>query len=230
MANDLHHPGSLARRVFLHVSRYTLKYPSDRASIRLLRVDARGPAGRIVLGTGLGARQRASAVVLAAAALCLAGGITASNASSAAVAQTWRAPVASTRSNGSATLELNADGTGTVRLRLSGLAASHDYGVWLYRGTCSSLDASVMRVAVVRTSTVGSVTRGITLSSARAAIVRVALRKRVSVVVGSARRCGTFTRLVAAAPAPSVGPGLTPTPVIGPIPFPPLPPFIPPLP
>lgn len=212
-----------------------LRKPADQLG-RILSIDgdgqagvASGAAGRRVMRRTIGssAAFRAFAAGLVAVAVLVA------TASGASVSQKWQAGVASPRANGTATLYVYANGTSAVGLRLVGLAPSTSYAVSLYRGTCSSLGSRVLGLPIVVSTPSGTVTRGLTLSTARTTIVRSALRARLAIVVGSLRRCGSFSRAaVTSSPSPSPtsspSPSPLPTTPILPIPIPPLPPYLPP--
>ena len=144
----------------------------------------------------------------------------------ATVAAKWgtHIEVGGVRPQGSATLYAYTSGTGALGLRLTGLKPSTMYWVGLYFGTCSRLGARVVVLPTVTSTMSGTVTRGLTLGRALTTRLRTLLRGRLSVAIGSVRRCGTLAPLSLSpspTPTPSPTPGATPlsTPTLTPTPY-----------
>jgi hypothetical protein len=143
------------------------------------------------------------------------------SAAAATVTAKWGAQieVGGVRPQGSATLSFYATGTGALGLRLTGLQPATSYWVGLYTGSCSRLGARVLAFPTVTSSISGTVTRGLTFRSSVAARLRTLVRGKLSVAIGSLRRCGTLVRL-SLSPAPTPTPTPKPTFSASPLPTP----------
>ncbi len=153
---------------------------------------------------------------LAIATLMVTGANWPDSATAATVSAKWTAPIkVGFISQGTATFYVYATGTGAIGLKLRGLRPDTTYWVGLYAGRCSSLGARVVALQTVTSDANGNVARGLTLRSSLTARLRALVRGKLSVAIGSVRRCGTLVPFtVTPTPIP------TPTPVGTPIPTP----------
>jgi hypothetical protein len=159
-------------------------------------------------------RNPLAVAALALATLFVTGAGWPDSTAAATVTAKWGAQirVGGVRPQGTATLYRYATGTGALGLRLTGLAPATNYWVALYTGTCSRLGTRVLLLPTVTSSSTGTVARGFTFRTALAARLRVLVRGKLSVAIGSVRRCGTLAPLsLTTTPTPTPIPTATPT-------------------
>jgi hypothetical protein len=130
--------------------------------------------------------------------LALAGSVASPpGASAAALAGAWGARVGSGGANGTATLRVLADATGSLALALAKLQPSASLTVRIHKGTCGSVGPVVASLPSIRTTAAGAASRtsGLTASQARAVGAATAGTGRIALRVGSGSsvRCGAFT-------------------------------------
>jgi len=130
--------------------------------------------------------------------LALAGSVVAPpGASAAALAGAWGAKVGTGGANGTATLRVLDDGTGSLALALVKLQPSASLTARIHKGTCGSVGSVVASLPPTRTTAAGAASRtsGLTASQARAVGAATAGTGRIALRVGSGSsvRCGAFT-------------------------------------
>ncbi len=106
----------------------------------------------------------------------------------ASKATSWTAWLAT---NGAASLSLPSSGTGTIAVRLAGLAPRKTYRVALERGTCAPVGNSAwLSLPAMGASSAGAVSRSVRLTAKQSAQARAYVRSGLVIRVGSL--CGRF--------------------------------------
>ena len=149
-----------------------------------------------------------------AAAILLAALVAAPAVEGATVNAAWTAKVGTSGVNGTARVQAYTSGSGALIINLKSLKRSTVYPVSLYRGTCSSLGTRIVALNSQLTTSTGTLSRTLSLSTTVTSTIRKITKGtgRMSLIVGSGslRRCGTFTAAPLATPTP------TPVPPCGP--------------
>jgi hypothetical protein len=138
-------------------------------------------------------------------------------ATAATVSAKWTAPIkVGFISQGTATFYVYATGTGALGLKLRSLRPNTTFWVGLYRGPCANLGSRVVALQTVTSDANGSVARGLTFRASLTSRLRTLVRGRLSVAIGSVRRCGTL-KLFSATPVPTPSPTPAGTPIPTPV-------------
>jgi putative multiple sugar transport system substrate-binding protein len=145
-----------------------------------------------------GGRRRFGAVAIAAALGLASAGGAVGVADGATVTRLWQARIGPTGVNGSSILQVDADRTGSLTLRLSRFRASTTLQVVISRGACASVGARLLVAPSVRTTTTGTVARTIPLGATLMAPIAAAARSGVPLAIRvrdpntGVVRCGAF--------------------------------------
>ncbi|HET7725869.1 MAG TPA: hypothetical protein VFK54_00960 [Candidatus Limnocylindrales bacterium] len=148
------------------------------------------------MSTIRGGLGRAFAALLSS--VMLLGLLGTTGAAAATTTDAWQARVGRSGVNGTARINRYVDGTGATVYKLKGMRASTTLPVTVHRGTCSSVGAVVARLASVRSSSSGAVSRTVAITAAQmkpiAAAGAGAGKLAIRVGSGSSIRCGAFAR------------------------------------
>ncbi len=110
--------------------------------------------------------------------------------------RTWSAKLGSNGSIGAITIRAYTNGVGSIAYSLRSLRANATYSVQIRYGTCAKLGSVTARLPSLRTSTTGTVSRTVNLTSGTMIWVWKAARSPafvVRLVSGTSIRCGNFT-------------------------------------
>jgi YVTN family beta-propeller protein len=136
-------------------------------------------------------------------------------ASAATVTSTWNAKIGTGGANGSARIQANSAGTGSLTLKLAKLKPSSVLPVVIVKGTCSSVRSTVITVASVRTTSRGAATRTSSLTAAQMKSIVSATKGSGKIAIrigsGSSRKGGG----VVMAPPPVIDPTVSATIPVG---------------
>ena len=134
-------------------------------------------------------RSRATVALVLAFALLPALAV---SADAATATRTLRARIGPSGTNGTATLRLFGDGTGTLAESVRRLQPHVTYSQGIYHGVCGSLASRTIRLPNVKATRTGLVVRTWTLTTSQVASLRSKLHRgwKFSMVVGG--RCGRF--------------------------------------
>jgi YVTN family beta-propeller protein len=136
-------------------------------------------------------------------------------ATAATVTGTWNAKVGSGGANGSARIQANSAGTGSLTLKLSKMKPSTVLPITITKGTCSSVGPTVIKVASIRTTSKGAATRTSSLTTAQMKSIVAATKGGGKIAIrigsGSSRKCGAFVL----APPPAIDPTVSATIPVG---------------
>jgi len=141
--------------------------------------------------------------------------IGAGTASAATVTDAWQAKIGRSGTNGTARISRYLEGTGGITYKMKGLRASTTLPVTIYKGTCASVGAAVVKLASVRSSSAGAVSRTASISASQMRLIATAGagagKLAIRVGSGSSVRCGAFARQgVAPYVAATIGVGRLP--------------------
>ncbi len=158
-----------------------------------------------------GRRTAPSVVLVAAAILATTLVVVVPGAASAAtISAAWGAKVGSAGANGTATLQAYTTGTGALALKLAKLPASSSMAVTIYKGTCGSVGAVLVKLPLIRTTSAGKAARTSSLTASQVRVISNATAGtgRIAIRIGTGRtaKCGLFA---ASAVAPYVAAGVT---------------------
>lgn len=140
-------------------------------------------------------RSTAVAVLAAFAASALISTATAPGTAASTVVQTWQTRIGAAGAwNDTATLQALDTGKGILRIRATRLRASSSYTVTVYRGRCGWMATRLFTLPSLATTSAGSVTRNLALSTAQLKTVRSNWNAGNGVAIqlakGSSKRCG----------------------------------------
>ena len=138
-------------------------------------------------------RRRSIAIFIGLAVLL---SFAAAPASALTLQRTWTARLGTSGVNGAVSIKAYTSGAGVIGYNLKGLRANSTYSVQIRKGTCSSLGTLTARLSSVRTSSTGTVVRGVSLTSGTMIWIWSAARTPsfvIRVVSGTSIRCGNFS-------------------------------------
>lgn len=120
-------------------------------------------------------------------------------AAAATLTNAWRAKVGTAGANGTATISAYAGGSGSIVLKLAKLRASTSYTVVVYKGTCSNVGTTVIKVGSIRTGPSGAAARTTSLSASHVNAIKAATKGTGKVAIrissGTSVKCGLFAPL-----------------------------------
>jgi alpha-tubulin suppressor-like RCC1 family protein len=110
----------------------------------------------------------------------------------------WQAQVGPSGVNGTANVSAIAGGVGTIGLALAKLGRTSTLPVAVYKGSCASVGAVLFRLALIRTTSIGTASRTSALTAAQVRLVLAATagsgKIAIRVGTGASGKCGAFAK------------------------------------
>lgn len=144
-------------------------------------------------------RRRRGADVLVGVSVAIVLAFSPASVSAVTLTNAWQAKIGTAGANGTATINALATGTGSVVLKLVKLRVSTYHTVVVSKGTCSSVGATLIKFASIKSTSTGAAARTTSLIETQINAIKAATTGTAKIAIriayGTSVKCGLFGAL-----------------------------------